>query len=306
MFWGEHPYYTLNHYFQNQFGEKIYKLAINAGLTCPNRDGTIDTRGCVFCSEGGSGDFTPSKELSITNQIEIAKTRLSSKKTGSKYIAYFQAFTNTYAPIEYLRKIFIEAINHTDIIGISISTRPDCINEEVVSLLFELNMQKKVFVELGLQTIHNTTANLIRRGYDLDCFEKSLSLLNKYNLDTIIHLILGLPYETEKEMLKTIDYISKLSIHGVKLQLLHVLKGTDLEKLYYNNKFKVLSKKDYISILIKCIEKLPPHFVIHRITGDGPKKLLIAPLWSSDKKRVLNDINKTFKNQQAFQGRLFK
>lgn len=301
----KHPYFTLNQYFKDLYGEKVYKIALNANLTCPNRDGKIGTRGCLFCSEGGSGDFSASKELDIFSQIEAGKLLLSGKKIGNKFIAYFQAFTNTYGDIKYLRNIYLKACEHPDIVGISIATRPDCLDEEILDLLSEINSKKKLWIELGLQTIHEDTAKLIRRGYPLSCFDEAVEKLNKLNIDIIVHLILGLPYETKSQIYESVDYVASKNIQGIKLQLLHVLKGTDLEKLYNEQGFDILSLPEYTDLVIDCIEKIPPHIVIHRITGDGPKKLLIEPLWSSNKKLVLNTILKRFKERASFQGKQY-
>lgn len=276
-------------------------------MTCPNRDGTLDTRGCIFCSKGGSGDFAASRFLSIPEQINEAKNRVSRKITSGKYISYFQAFTNTYAPIDYLRKIYYEAIEPEDIVGLSIATRPDCINSDVLSLLTEINCIKPVFVELGLQSIHEKTASFIRRGYDLECFDKSVQLLSEIGVNVVVHLIIGLPNETTEDILNSVKYLNSLPINGVKLQLLHVLKDTDLADYYLdsNNNFETLSMADYIYILGECIEHLRPDIVIHRMTGDGNKSELISPLWSADKKNVLNNINKYFKENDITQGRRY-
>ncbi len=301
--WNDKFYHSLDYYLKNNFNEKIYKLSLNGGMTCPNRDGTLGSRGCIFCSEGGSGDFAQSSTLSITNQIEKAKELVKNKTTGNKYIAYFQAYTNTYAPVEYLRKIFTEAISHPDICILSIATRPDCLSEEILNLLDELNQIKPVWIELGLQTIHPNTAKLIRRGYELECFEKAVADLSARNIDIIVHMILGLPNESMDDMLETANYISNLPIQGIKLQLLHVLKNTDLEKLYFSKEFHILTLEEYIRIVITIIEHLPENIVIHRITGDGPKSLLIEPKWSANKRLVLNSINKEFKLQNTWQGK---
>ena len=301
--WGDKPYYSLNYYLRELYGEKIYKIAIDGGFTCPNRDGKISTKGCIFCSEGGSGDFASSRSLSIYDQIEQGKKRLSSKKTGNKYIAYFQAYTNTYAPVSHLKMLFNEAISHPDIIGLSIATRPDCLDDEVIQLLSDINKKKKVWVELGLQTIHASSASFIRRGYNLDCFDLAVKKLNESSLDIIVHLILGLPNETKEQMLQSVNYISSKKIQGVKLQLLHILRNTDLEHYYYENNFQALTMDEYIDILISCIEIIPPNIVIHRITGDGPKNLLIAPRWSTNKKVVLNTILREFKAHNTWQGK---
>ncbi|WP_242986402.1 TIGR01212 family radical SAM protein [Vallitalea guaymasensis] len=301
--WGDKPYYSLNYYLRELYGEKIYKIAIDGGFTCPNRDGKIGTKGCIFCSEGGSGDFASSASLSIYDQIEQGKKRLSSKKTGNKYIAYFQAYTNTYAPINRLKALFREAISHPDIIGLSVATRPDCLDNEVIKLLATINKTKKVWVELGLQSIHTSSASFIRRGYELDCFDSAVTRLTEAGLDVVVHLILGLPNETEEDVLQSVKYICGKNISGIKLQLLHVLKNTDLADYYYEQGFKILSMDEYIDLLISCIEIIPPEIVIHRITGDGPKNLLIEPLWSGNKKVVLNTILKEFKNRNTWQGK---
>jgi radical SAM protein (TIGR01212 family) len=301
--WGDKPYYSLNYYLQQLYGEKVYKIAIDGGFTCPNRDGKIDTRGCIFCSSGGSGDFASSASLCVYDQIEEGKKRLANKKSGNKYIAYFQAYTNTYASLDHLKRVYSEAISHEDIVGLSIATRPDCIDDNIINLLSSLNLHKKVWVELGLQTMHSSSAKFIRRGYDLDCFENALDKLNKANIDVVVHLILGLPHETKEDILKTIKYTSSKNIHGLKLQLLHILKGTDLATYYQNNPFHILTMDEYIDLLISCIELISPNIVLHRITGDGPKKLLLHPLWSGNKKVVLNSIMKQFKTRNTWQGK---
>lgn len=298
-------YYSLNDYLIKRFGEKTYKIALNGNMSCPNRDGSIGHKGCIFCSEGGSGDFASSPEKSISRQIEDGKALLASKYSGHSYIAYFQAYTNTYAPVEYLRKIFTEAIMHPDIVCLSIATRPDCINEPIVELLQELNEIKPVWVELGLQTIHGPVARYIRRGYELSTFDNAIALLNNAGLETIIHMIIGLPGEDKKMMLETARYIGKSGAKGIKLQLLHVLKNTDLAADYEKHLFETLTLEEYIDILLDIIQILPPDMVIHRITGDGPKSLLIAPLWSANKKMVLNTINKSLKDNNIIQGSLY-
>lgn len=298
-------YNSLNQYLQNTFGCKVYKLSLNAGLSCPNRDGTISHGGCIFCSEGGSGDFAASHSVSITRQIEEAKKRVSGKIHNGKYIAYFQAYTNTYGPIGYLRKIFTEAINHPDVVALSIATRPDCLPREVLALLSELNQIKPIWVELGLQTIHEKTARYINRGYTLDCFDNAVDSLNKIHVEIIVHTIIGLPYESEKDIYETVKYIGSKNIQGVKLQLLHVLKNTPLAEEYLAGNFPVLSMDEYIKIVARCIQLLPDNIIIHRLTGDGPKSLLIAPLWSGNKKLVLNSMNQYFMENHIVQGSLF-
>mgnify|MGYP002515567521 CR=1 FL=1 len=285
-------YYSLNHYLRDTFGCKVYKLSLDGGFTCPNRDGTIDTRGCIFCSKGGSGDFAESRLLSITEQIEQGKKRVESKIKSGKYIAYFQAFTNTYAPVEALRKKFYEAINHKNIVALSIATRPDCLGDDILALLDELNKIKPVFVELGLQTIHEKSAAYIRRGYPLSVYDDAVKKLKAIGINIVVHVILGLPNESKADMLETVDYVCKSGINGIKLQLLHILKNTDLADEYYRGNVKVLELDEYIDIVKACVAIIPKDIVIHRLTGDGAKKDLIAPLWSADKKNVLNNINK--------------
>lgn len=289
-------YTTLNNYLKERFGEKVYKIALNGGFTCPNRDGTIDTRGCIFCSKGGSGDFAESPDLTITEQIENGKKRIEKKIKNGKYIAYFQAFTNTYAPVERLRMIYEEAINHPDIVALSIGTRPDCLGDDVLTLLDELNKIKPIFVELGLQTINEDTAKYIRRGYTLEVYDKAVADLHKIGINVVTHIILGLPNESKEDMLNSVKYACKVT-DGIKLQLLHILKGTDLAKDYEQGKFKVLTLEQYTEIIKECVQIIPENVVIHRLTGDGAKKDLIAPLWSADKKTVLNTINQALKDE---------
>lgn len=300
--------YTLNKYYKERFGTKVYKLSLNGGMTCPNRDGTLDTRGCIFCSAGGSGDFAASRFLSVSEQLKEAKSRVSNKIKSGKYIAYFQSFTNTYAPVEYLRKIFTEAIQSEDIVGLSIATRPDCLSDETISLLSELNRFKPIFVELGLQTIHEDTAIFIRRGYELNCFKDAVIRLAKVNINIVVHLILGLPNESFSDIIASVRYLNDLPVNGVKLQLLHILKHTDLADYYAdkNNHFETLTLEEYTVLLADCIEHLRPDIVIHRMTGDGKKSELLAPLWSADKKRVLNYINRYFEENNIIQGRKYE
>lgn len=285
-------YLSLNKYLRDTFGDKVYKISLNAGFTCPNRDGKIGTKGCIFCSKGGSGDFAESAEKSITEQIELGKKRVANKIKSGKYIAYFQAFTNTYAPVAVLREKFYEAIMHKDIVAISIATRPDCLGSDVLNLLDELNKIKPVFVELGLQTIHKESAQYIRRGYDLSIYDKAVEDLKKTGVNIVVHIILGLPNESKKDMLESVKYVCDSGINGIKLQLLHILKNTDLADEYYLGNVKPIEFDEYLDIIKACVEIIPENIVIHRLTGDGAKKDLIAPLWSADKKRVLNAINR--------------
>jgi len=304
-YWNDKRYHSLDYHFKHTFGEKIYRLSLNGGMTCPNRDGHIRTGGCIFCSAGGSGDFAATPTLSITAQIEEAKLRVAGKTKCTKYIAYFQAYTNTYAPVEYLRKIFSEAISHPDIVALSIATRCDCLPDDVLDLLEELNQIKPVWVELGLQTIHAKTLEFIRSGFTLEQFDASVMKLYHRKIDVITHLILGLPGETRDDMLSSLTYVAKLPISGLKLQLLHVLRDTDLASYYEANPFWTFSMEEYCDFIVDCIELLPPDIVLHRITGDGPRNLLIAPLWSTDKKRVLNTIQKRFVERDTWQGKYF-
>lgn len=284
-------YTSLNSYLKKRFGCKVYKLAINGGFTCPNRDGTLGTRGCIFCSRGGSGEFAESKEKSVTQQIDDGKKRVEKKIKDGKYIAYFQAFTNTYAPVCKLKSLYTEAINHPDIVALSIGTRPDCLGNDVLELLDEMNKIKPVFIELGLQTIHENTAQYIRRGYPLEVYDKAVDDLHKIGINVVTHLIIGLPGENEQDILQSVEYVCKKT-DGIKLQLLHILEGTDLADEYRECKVDVLSLEEYTSIIKHCVAIIPDNVVIHRLTGDGAKKDLIAPLWSADKKNVLNTINK--------------
>lgn len=285
-------YLSFNKYLKDKFGQKVYKISLDGGFTCPNRDGKTGTRGCIFCSKGGSGDFAESREMSITEQIENGKKRVEKKIKSGKYIAYFQAFTNTYAPIEILRQKYEEAINHPDIVALSIATRPDCLGDDVLRLLDEMNKIKPVFVELGLQTIHQKSAKYIRRGYDLSVYDKAVRDLKKIGVNVVVHVILGLPNESENDMLETVKYVCESGANGIKLQLWHVIDGTDLAKDYEKGLFKTLEFDEYVNLIVKCVKIIPNDIVIHRLTGDGAKKDLIAPLWSADKKRVLNAINK--------------
>lgn len=303
MKWGEKPYHSLDYMFRERFGEKVYKVTLNGGMSCPNRDGKLGTRGCIFCSAGGSGDFAADSSLSITEQIDRQISILSAKRPIHKYIAYFQAFTNTYAPVEYLEKIFTEALAHPGIAALSIGTRPDCLGKDVIALLSRLNRQKPVWVELGLQTIHEKTAAYIRRGYPLSCFEDAVRRLRSEDIEVIVHTILGLPGESTQDILNTMKYLNHQDIQGIKLQLLHVLRGTDLASDYEKGLFRTYERDEYISLVISCLEHLRPDMVIHRITGDGPKDLLIAPLWASRKREVLNLLHHQMKENHNYQGR---
>lgn len=303
--WNGKPYHSLDYMLRERFGEKVYKVTLNGGMSCPNRDGKLGHGGCIFCSAGGSGDFAANARLSITEQIESQIALLSAKRPIQKYIAYFQAYTNTYAPVEYLEKIFTEAISHPQVCALSIGTRPDCLGKDVLSLLSSLNQIKPVWIELGLQTIHEDTATYIRRGYPLSCFEEALYALRDRNIEVIVHTILGLPGENRERILQTMEYLNTKDIQGIKLQLLHVLTGTDLALDYQKGLFSVLERDAYLELLIDCLEHLNPEIVIHRVTGDGPKELLIAPLWASRKREVLNLLHHRMKERGSFQGKSY-
>lgn len=304
--WGEKPYYSLDYELKQTYGGKLYKLALNGGMSCPNRDGTLGTRGCIFCSAGGSGDFAAPAALSVIEQIYHEIERIKKKDTTGRYIAYFQAYTNTYAPVWRLRELFEAAIACPEVAVLSIATRPDCLPDEVIELLAELNEKKPVWVELGLQTIHEDTARYIRRGYELPCFETAVSKLAAKHLTIITHVILGLPGETAEDMYETIQYLNRQPIQGVKLQLLHVLEGTDLAVDYRAGKFRTLSETAYCELICSCIARLRPDIVIHRLTGDGPSDILIEPLWSRRKIPVLNAIHHHMKEKGIWQGCLWE
>ena len=285
-------YRTVNQHYREKFGCKVYKLSIDAGFTCPNRDGKLGHGGCIFCSGVGSGDFAEKRCGGLADQLERAKARVQSKVGNGKFIAYFQAFTNTYAPVSRLEKLYLEAMEPEDILGLSIATRPDCLPEDVVDLLSRLNRIKPITVELGLQTVHPETAAYIRRGYPTEVYFDAVARLKQAGLEVVTHIILGLPGESEEMMLQTTRQAVEAGTDGIKFQLLHVLRGTDLAKDYLAGKFRCLELEEYAAILKNCIALLPPHITVHRITGDGAKRDLIAPLWSADKKRVLNTLNR--------------
>ncbi|MBU3841081.1 MAG: TIGR01212 family radical SAM protein [Candidatus Ruminococcus intestinipullorum] len=303
MQWGEKRYYSLDYYLRKTFGEKVYKITLNGGMTCPNRDGRAGTGGCIFCSAKGSGDFAGSAKTSIREQIALGKAELLKKRPVHSYIAYFQAFTNTYAPVEKLRALYMEAIEDPEVKILSIATRPDCLGSDVLDLLNEINQIKPVWIELGLQTIHEDTSNYIRRGYELSVFDDAVLKLRSLGITVIVHTILYLPGESKLQMLETIEHLNQLDIQGIKLQLLHILKDTDLAKEYEAKPFYVPDMDTYIHFLGTCIAKLNPNIVIHRLTGDGPKDLLIAPLWTSKKRTVLNTLQQYLKEQDIWQGK---
>ena len=286
----------LSDFLKERFGEKIYRLSLSSGCTCPNRDGTVGYGGCSFCSEGGSGEFA-ADPAPIDVQIEDAKKRILKKTDAEKYIAYFQAYTNTYGDIEHLKALYTETLRRDDIAALSLGTRPDCLGDEVMEMLMELRSIKPVWIELGLQTIHEKTAERIRRGYALPVFERAYERLKSAGLEVIVHVIFNLPGETREDMLETVRYLSRLEpgLDGVKLQMLQILEGTDMAEEYRRNPFPIMSLEEYSDLIAESVSILPDRTVLHRMTGDGPRRLLIAPLWSLDKKRVLNTINRKIK-----------
>ena len=296
------PYRSLNEYYREVFGRKTAKISLDGGFTCPNRDGTCGTSGCLFCSAGGSGDFAENAALSITEQVMQGKSQTSDKWKDPAYVAYFQAFTNTYAPVEELRRKYEEALACEGIEGISIATRADCLPEDVLDLLEELNQKTKLWVELGLQTADETSAEYIRRGYPLSVFEKAVNDLAERNIPVIVHVILGLPNENRETILKTIDCVNRLPVQGIKLQLLHVLSDSDLAEIYQTGDYTPLTKEEYIALVGDCIAHLREDIVIHRLTGDGDKNTLLAPLWSLRKRDVLNSLHKYLKENNIHQG----
>jgi radical SAM protein (TIGR01212 family) len=300
--WNDKRYHTLDYELKKIFGEKVIKLSIDGNFTCPNRDGTISDKGCIFCSERGSGDFTSDKTKTISAQIYEQKLFMSKKWISNTYIAYFQNYTNTYDTVENLRIKFYEALSCPNIKGLAIATRPDCINGEIVELLAEINSKTFLWIELGLQTINEETATLIRRGYKLSEFDKAVKLLNQNKIKVVVHLIIGLPHENKEHIINSAKYISNLNIWGIKIHMLHVLRNTDLEKYYEETRFKILSQDEYICIVCDILELLNPYMIIHRLTGDGKKSDLIAPLWSLNKLKVLSDIDRELKNRQSLQG----
>lgn len=308
--WHGRPYYSLDAYLKNTYGEKLYKVALDAGFTCPNRDGTLGSGGCIFCSSGGSGDYAikTADHTDIRKQLSAGISLFGSKRVGRRFIAYFQAYTNTHGPTSHLRALYTEALKDPFVAGISIATRPDCISDEIVTMLVNIMSEfsdKFVWIELGLQTIHEETADFIRRSYPLTIYDKCVELLYQAHIPIITHLILGLPGETREDMLSGIDYINNNCTWGVKLHLLHVLRGTDLALLYEQGSYHPLTQDAYTDIVIDCLEHLSPNIVVHRLTGDGPKDLLEAPLWSRDKRKVLNTLHHTMKIRSSYQGRLY-
>lgn len=304
--WNGKRYHSLNYFLREKFGEKVFKISLDAGFSCPNRDGTISSGGCIFCSERGSGDFAGDRCFSITKQFEDIKTMMNKKWKDGKYIAYFQAYTNTYASIEVLKAKYDEAVNQEDVVSLAIATRPDCLSGEVVDLLGEYSKKVYTWVELGLQTSKDETAKLINRGYKLEVFEESVRKLREKNIDVVVHVIFGLPGETREDMLNTIEYISKMDIQGIKLHLLHLMKNTPLERLYDQGKLRLMEMDEYLELITTAVTMLPENIVVHRLTGDAPRDLLIGPMWSLKKWEVLNAIDKRLEDEDLYQGKNFK
>ena len=303
--WGDKNYYSLNYFLREKFGEKVFKISLDAGFSCPNRDGTISNGGCIFCSERGSGDFAGERNCDIKEQFTSIKEIMSKKWKSGKYIAYFQAYTNTYAPVAILREKYMEAISQEGVVAIAIATRPDCLSKEVLELLEEISKKVYLWIELGLQTSKNETAILINRGYELKVFEKALDKLRLRNIDVVVHAIFGLPGENKEDMLGTIKYLSNQNIQGIKIHLLHLMMHTPMEKLYHEGGLIFLDEKQYIDLICKAITMLPSNIVIHRLTGDSPRQTLIGPMWSLRKWEILNSIDRKLKNDDLYQSLYF-
>lgn len=301
--WGDKRYNTLNYFLREKFGEKVFKISLDAGFTCPNRDGTLGNGGCIYCSERGSGDFAGDRNFSIEKQFQdIEKIMHKKWKTCHKYVAYFQAYTNTYAPVNVLREKYEEAVRQEGVVALAIATRPDCLSDEVLDLLNEFNNRIYTWVELGLQTSNENTAKLINRGYELPVFENAVKSLRDINIDVVAHTIFGLPGEDRTDMLNTIKYLSNMDIQGIKIHLLHLLKDTPLVKLYEEGKLKFLEKDEYVNLIAEAITMLPQQLVIHRLTGDAPRNLLVGPMWSLKKWEVLNAIDDKLEKEDLYQG----
>lgn len=306
MKWGDKRYHTLNYFLREKFGEKVFKISLDAGFSCPNRDGTISSGGCVFCSERGSGDFAGDRKFSITSQFQEVKSMMKKKWKGDKYIAYFQPYTNTYAPIEILKDKYEEALMQKGVVGLAIATRPDCLDEEVLNLLSEINKRTYLWVELGLQTVNDDIGEIINRGYGLSTFEKALKELRNRNIDVVVHTIFGLPSETKQDMINTIKYLSHKDVQGLKIHLLHLMEGTPLVNIYEKGQLKFLTQEEYIDIVCESIGIIREDIVIHRLTGDSPRDLLIGPKWSLKKWEILNSIDKELESRGIYQGINYK
>ncbi|MCH1965838.1 TIGR01212 family radical SAM protein [Paraclostridium sordellii] len=295
-------YHTWNYYLRSNFGEKVFKVSINAGFSCPNIDGTITYGGCTYCSKEGSGDFAGNPNDNLIKQFEDIKQMMHKKWHSAKYIGYFQAFTNTHAPVNILKEKYETILNLEDVIGLSISTRPDCLPDDVVEYLAKLNKKTNLWVELGLQTIHDKTSKVINRGHDYDTFLEGVEKLKKHNIKTVVHIINGLPGEDYNMMMETAKVVSELGVHGIKIHLLHVLKNTPMEKMLEKEMFTLMEKDEYVNLVCDQLEILPPEMVVHRLTGDGKRDEMVGPMWSLKKWEVLNAIDDTMKKRNSYQG----
>ena len=304
--WNGKRYHSLNYFLRNKFNEKIYKISLDGGFTCPNRDGRVAKGGCTFCSARGSGDYAGSRILSITEQFEDRKKMMEKKWKDGKYIAYFQAYTNTYAPVEELKRKYEEALAQENVVALSIATRPDCLDDDVLDFLEELNKKTYLWVELGLQTINDETANNFNRGYDFEVFDRSIKKLQERGIEVVVHTIFGLPEESKEDMLKTINYVAHSGAQGIKFHLLHLMKNTKMAEQYEREEFELLSKEDYIDLICKGVAMIPEEMVVHRLTGDAPRASLIGPMWSLKKWEVLNDIDRALVENDIWQGKDFK
>jgi len=302
--WDGKRYNSLNNFLREKFGEKVFKISLDAGFTCPNRDGSISTGGCVFCSSRGSGDFT-GNACDLAEQFHEVRAMMNRKWKSGKYMGYFQAYTNTYAPVELLREKYYSILEQEDVVGIAIATRPDCLPTDVLELLSEINGRTYLWVELGLQTMHEHTADIINRGYKLEKYIDAVKALKKRGIEVVTHQILGLPGEGRREMLQTLDFIANTGTQGIKLHLLHLLKETRLEEMYRRGEFNLMSMEEYIETVVDCIERLPEYMVIHRITGDGPRDTLIGPEWSLKKFEVINAIEHLLMDRDTWQGKKY-
>lgn len=300
--WGCKRYYSLNYFLRQKFGTKVFKVSLDGGFSCPNRDGSISSKGCIYCSEKGSGDFAGDRNLCIAEQFQNIKDIMKNKWKSGKYIAYFQAYTNTYAPVKVLKKKYDEALKQDDVVALAVATRPDCLSDEAIDLLSEYNKKIYTWVELGLQTSNESTAKVINRGYKLSAFEDAVKRLRMHNIDVVVHVIFGLPHETQEDMIDTVRYLSSMDINGVKFHLLYLLKNTPMVKMYEEGGLEFLSKEQYIDIVCKSLSILPQHIVVHRLTGDAPRKLLIGPMWSLKKWEILNGIDSELEKRGIFQG----
>ena len=304
--WNGKRYHSLNYFLRNKFNEKIYKISLDGGFTCPNRDGKAAVGGCTFCSARGSGDYAGSRILSIGEQFADRKKMMEKKWKDGKYIAYFQAYTNTYAPVEELRQKYEEALKQENVVALSIATRPDCLEDDVVDLLEEISKKTYLWVELGLQTINDESARKFNRGYDFEVFKEGIKKLQDRNIEVVVHTIFGLPGETKEDMLKTVDYVAHSGAQGIKFHLLHLMKDTAMVKQYESGELELLSQEDYIDLICKGIAMLPQEMVVHRLTGDAPRESLIGPMWSLKKWEVLNSIDKALEDNDIYQGKDYR